>query len=282
MTKLAQTWEAARRPESAALAVPVLTVLAFGLVVGVMFVVDAVRQTTQESWHPHSRALTVEDFAPHRAEEIPVERSWLGLPGLSWDESLRQPTPQEMPVLRYLSSNTSETVVDVGMLDGMAATSGVRVDGVEVYTSMHASHRGPRTAPDVVADLSAQTLGRDTGPNPAAKAAEHGRVLDDVRPIGDVDLDWYVDPPWEQYGEHDAAAGERGYVGYTALEVDPESGAERRLTAVATVVDGALVLVGTDAPADAPPAPATDVATLLDRVAAKLAAVPPSDPAEPW
>lgn len=283
MTTLAKTWAAARRPENAALAVPVLAVLAFGLVAGVLFAVDAVRQATQESWRPHSRALTVEDFAPHQAEEIAVEADWLGTSVTSWDAALRQPTPRHMPVLRYLGGGDLWSEVSRSMLDGTIATSGVRVGGVRVYTSVHTTPGGPMSASDLVLHLSAGTHGGDAGSTPVANAVEHGRELADVTPLGDVvDPDRFVESTWEEYGEHDVSAGEHGYVGYTAVEADPESGVERRLTGVATVVEGALVLVGTDAPADAPPAPATDVTALLDRVAAKLAAVPPSDPAESW
>ncbi|MCK0118521.1 hypothetical protein MWU57_15945 [Isoptericola sp. S6320L] len=286
MKTVTKLWAAAWSPRNAVWAVPataVLVVLALIATLQVGPLVSATWQRHREAkllvWDPGPWALTVEDFPEGTTREVPVERAWVG----SWSLEPRDeerlpddvvPLPPRMPALRLLTSVGFQSAVRSGMAHGELRTSGVAAGRAQVFTSVVTAGRTPRGV-ETVTDIYRSRLLAESGPRGPFLPEPH--EVDRLRAVGDDPgaVEDGLTLPWDEYGDRDPAAGVHGYAGFTAVEPGPGGADARRITAAMTVVDGALVLVGTSVPVEAEAPAGLEIPALLDRMAAKLRTDPP-------
>ncbi|WP_402373102.1 hypothetical protein [Isoptericola rhizosphaerae] len=283
MKTLKKFWTTAWSPQYVHYAMPATVVLVVLALIAALQVGPGVsaawhrhREAKLLAWDPNSWALTVADFPEAAASEIPVDREWLG----PWSRDPRDgtprppndvvPLPSRVPPLRHLDSWSLRDAIDVGLHDGELTTSGVSVAGTGVVTSVMAADTWPYSTL-TVGDLYWSMLQEDSH-------ARDGHEISGFRAVGDRPREEPRDDltfPWDEYGDRDPSAGVHGYAGFTTVESGPSGADARRVTIVMTIVDGALVLVGTSVPVDAEPAPEVEIPALLDRVAEKIHAAPP-------
>lgn len=269
------TTPTARRPRRAwrgEIIVPVATLVLVALVVGTLAWGEPLQQALRERWQPGSWALTPADLPPG-AEQIPLDPDWVA------PYPPHEPAPHLLPGLRYLDSHflTRGWSPHDEEVEVATAVSGVQHGPVSVYTSVFTlDPRDP--APHPVGTIYAGSIRDDHWPARVMEhAADAGVELTSLHRIGEHtrgDGGW-IAPGWQDYTERDEAAGQKGYAGFAAVETDPATGAQQRVTVVMTAVSGTVVLVATLTPVDAEVPEEMEVDALVARVAAKVAADPP-------
>ncbi|SKC81160.1 hypothetical protein [Krasilnikoviella flava] len=239
-----------------------------------------------QRWTPEPWALTADDFPGHDAVELAVEPSAVSrwnTPGWALDAS-RVPG---LDLLFYASGpvGTQGYWRDDTFHLRMRTTdalAGSRVDGVDVLTYVSAPD-GPSYA-TLEGARHPEALRRDALEAPQQLfEAEPSKVFPD--PFADEELlsvAYVGHQPSEQerFEARDEPfdAGGPGYFGLVAHHRDA-AGVARRTTTLATVVEGALVVVGVVVPDDVEPSADVEPALLLERLAAEVRAAPPSYPA---
>ncbi|WP_277207262.1 hypothetical protein [Isoptericola croceus] len=261
-----------RRTWRGEIIVPVAALVLCALVAGALTWGEPIRQALRERWQPGSWALTTGDLPPGAAQ-IPVDPGWV-VP-----YPPHEPAPHLLPGLRYLESHflTRGWSPHDEEVEVATAVSGVQHGAVSVYTSVFTPDpRDP--APHPIGKIYAGSIRDKHWPDQLIDhAADAGVELTSLRRIGEHTrgAGGWIAPGWQDYTERDTAAGHQGYTGFTAVETDPATGAQQRVTVVMTAVSGTVALVATLAPVDAEVPEELEVDALVARVAEKVVANPP-------
>ena len=238
-----------------------------------------------QRWTPEPWALTADDFPGHDAEELPADRSSVTLtdkPGWTLE-------PTRVAGLDLLFYATGPVGTFGEWRDGeftyeeraTDAVAGSRVDGVDVLTYVSAPE-GPSYATPEGAKTPG-SLRHDAIEAPLdLYDREWPRVDHDPFPDEDLLSVAYVGhrPSWQERFESRGQAfdvGEPGYFGLVAHHRDA-AGVGRTTTTIATVVEGALVVVGVVVPDGTNTSADLEPALLLERLADEVRADPPSYP----
>ena len=228
-------------------------------------------------WSPEPWGLTARDFPGRDATEIPMDKEWMRFTGSIPNPGPDIVHPPSLPALRWLLlDNTS--VGYLSQLDpdgaGTYATSGVLVDGVQVFSLVMAidGERFDTARADAMRELQHDAQRLTPAHTPGQDGYVSGEYLGERTTYTKMVRLNIEDAPFE--------LGKPGHFGTRVVEAEDESGKRRLTTAVATVVEGAFVAVGTVVPAEAAPAPAPapdlTAPSLLEQLADEVRAHPPT------
>jgi hypothetical protein len=218
------------------------------------------KQSRALVWSDGPWTITTGDFPAGTATDLPPHEDCL-----EWDRETPALHPWGTPGLTYVLDGLGRQhmwiVADGGEYEQTWSLSGVRVGETAVYASA-----GPMTyehSAFMVADVISQ--GSKRAALRADATAPHRVVEYEV--IGD----WGGLRPGSSLGDPDAFGdGEQPYYGNRVETLDRDTGERMQVIGVATVVDDALVAVGTVTPAGVEPG--VDAVELLERLVAKVGA----------
>lgn len=231
--------------------------------------IEQARTWTADPW-----TFTPVDFPGRRATTIPVERRWV----IDDYETGWRLEPARATGLAPLFHVYLAQPMGYWSPDATSGVSGVRVDGVEVYSWVVT----PRGAGFDTADGSsmawllqadAARLAEEQLPYPHQWAEERDAELVSVGDVGAP-----TEPGW--WTSHLGEPFEPGGPGYFGVTVDERTadGTSSRTTTLATRVGGSLALVGVVVPEGVTPSDDLEPALLLERLCQGLRAHPPTPP----